>query len=214
MLTIILDLTQHHLFPPRTLGLLQPRHPALRWPDTNEWSSQPSHLWRLPRSLHPKPRLVASQPPPLLPAQWPSPRALHLLSRSQPPMLRPRPQASPPSMSKWGQPSLAPSIKSPAGTVTASSPSAALPKSSTCLPSQEVPTLLTDHRSLAFLQCLMEDIKNITSQAFPKEEAWAAGGPNRFQPNSTNLLVPRRPTSQMYHQAWPPTTLGQPFHWR
>lgn len=211
-------LTSHSIIvspSPRTLDPLPPQHPVLRWLDTNEWSSQPSHLWRLPRSLHPKPRLVVSQPPPLLlPAQWPSPRALHPPSRSQPPMLQPQPQASPPLMFRWGQPSLAPSIKPPVGTVTASSPSAALPKSSTCLRSQELPTLLTDHRNLAFLQCLMEDIKNITSQVFPKEEAWAAGGPTRFQPNNTNLLVPRRPTSQMYHQAWPPTTLDRPFHWR
>lgn len=202
-------------FPHRTLGP-QPRHPVLRWRGTSEWSSRPSHLWPLPRSLHPNPRRGESRPPPpLLPAQWQSPKALHLLNRSQPPTLPPPPQASPPSMFRWGQPSLDPSTKSQGGTLMASSPSAAPPKCSTCPPSPEVLTLLMDHRNLAFLQCLMEDIKSIISQVFFKEEeAWAPGDQNHSKPINTNLQVPRRPTSQMCHQAWPPTILGRPFHQR
>lgn len=216
-MTMTFDLTPHYCFPPppRTRDPLRPRLPALRWLATNEWSSRPSHPWRPPRSPPPKPRRAASQPPfLLLPAQWPSRRALPLPSRFQPPTPQPRPPANPPLTFRWGQPSLGPSIKSPVGTVSASSPSAALPMSSTCPPSQEVPTSLTDRRNLAFPQCLMEGTRNITSQVFPKEEAWAAGDLNQFQPNNTNLQVPRRPTSQMYHQAWPPTTLDRTLRWK
>lgn len=166
-------LTSHSFtvsFFPRTPDRPPPRPPVLRWLDTNEWSSPPSHLWLLPRSLHPNPRLVESQPPPLLlPAQWLSPKALHPLSRSQPPMLQPQLQASPPSMFKWGRPSLVPSTKSQVDTLMASSPSAALAKCSTCLPSQEGPTSLMDHHNPAFLQCLMGDIKNIISQVVKGE---------------------------------------------
>lgn len=203
------------LFSPRTPDRPQPRPPALRWLDTNGWSSRLSHLWLLPRRLRPKPRLGEPQPPLLLlPAQWLSPKALRLLNRSRPPMLLPQLRASPPSMFKWGRPSLAPSIKPQVGPLMASSPSAPLPRCSTCPPSREVLTSLMDPHSPAFLRCLTGDIKNIISQVLSKGEAWAPGDPNHSQPNNTNLQDPRRPTSLMCHRAWPPTTLDPPFHQR